>query len=78
MRMIQILSADAATQQQIFDMIEVESANLGVESSVEYVSDPEAYAKVGAGTAPAVVVDGKLRHAGVIADGDVVKDWLID
>jgi predicted thioredoxin/glutaredoxin len=57
-------------------MIEEAAKKLGVEVSVEKVSDMAEIARSGIMSTPGVVIDGKLVHAGGLPKTDAIASWL--
>ncbi|HBZ45219.1 MAG TPA: thioredoxin family protein [Maritimibacter sp.] len=57
-------------------MVKDTAATLGIEISVEKISDPREIAMAGIMSTPGISVDGKLVHAGGLPDAAKLKDWL--
>ena len=57
-------------------MIEAEATRLGVEITVEKVTDHAAIAGHGVMSTPGVVIDGRLVHAGGLPRAEDVARWL--
>lgn len=58
------------------DLIERKAKELGVEITVEKVTDMGAIMGYGVMSTPGVVVDEKLVHAGGVPSADKVSDWI--
>lgn len=58
------------------DMVKAEAARLGIDVSVEKITDCEAIAKFGIVSTPGVVIDGKVVHAGGLPKTDDLQRWL--
>jgi small redox-active disulfide protein 2 len=57
-------------------MVREAAAKLGVDVSVEKVSDPRAIAMAGVMSTPGISIDGKLVHAGGLPDAAKLDAWL--
>jgi len=57
-------------------MIRTEAQKLGIEISVEKVTDYAEIAKFGIVSTPGVVIDGKVVHAGGAPKAEDVAKWL--
>lgn len=57
-------------------MVENTAARIGVEVSVEKVSDPREIAMAGVMSTPGIAVDGQLVHAGGLPDQAKLDGWL--
>ncbi|MAQ38837.1 thioredoxin family protein [Thioclava sediminum] len=58
------------------EMVKEAAAKLGIEVSVEKVTDPRAIAMAGVMSTPGVSVDGKLVHTGGLPDSGKLEGWL--
>ena len=58
-------------------MVRDAAAKLGVEVSLEKITDVAAIARFGVMATPGVVVDGKLVHAGGLPTATAVENWLL-
>jgi small redox-active disulfide protein 2 len=58
------------------EMVKAAAAKLGVEVSVEKVTDPRAIALAGVMSTPGISIDGKLVHAGGLPDRSKLEGWL--
>ncbi len=57
-------------------MVETEAAKLGVQVSIEKVTDYAAIAGYGVVSTPGVVINGKVVHAGGLPKPEEVAAWL--
>lgn len=57
-------------------MVKAAAAKLGVEVTVEKVTDPRAIAMAGVMSTPGISIDGKLVHAGGLPDAAKLDGWL--
>lgn len=57
-------------------MVETEAAKLGVQVSIEKVTDYAAIAGYGVVSTPGIVIDGKVVHAGGLPKPEEVAAWL--
>ncbi len=57
-------------------MVKDGGRRLGVEVSVEKVTDYAAIAGYGIASTPGIVVDGKVVHAGGLPKADDIAKWL--
>lgn len=62
----------AATETMIKDA----AARLGVDVTVEKVTDAKSIAMAGVISTPGIAVDGKLVHAGGLPDAAKLEGWL--
>ncbi len=62
----------ASTEQ----MVKNAAAKLGVEVSVEKITDAKSIAMAGVMSTPGISVDGKLVHAGGLPDAAKLEGWL--
>jgi len=58
------------------DMVKEAAAKLGVEVSVEKVTDPKSIAMAGVMSTPGISIDGKLVHTGGLPDPAKLASWL--
>lgn len=59
-------------------MVRDAASKLGIEVTVEKVSDAKSIAMAGIMSTPGLTVDGKLVHAGGLPDETKVVQWLSD
>ncbi len=57
-------------------MVKETAEKLGVDVSVEKVTDPRAIAMAGVMSTPGIAIDGKLVHSGGLPDGKKLEGWL--
>lgn len=62
----------ATTEQMVKDA----ATKLGVEVSVEKITDAKSIAMAGVMSTPGISVDGKLVHAGGLPDAAKVEAWI--
>ncbi|WP_336972906.1 thioredoxin family protein [Sphingobium aromaticiconvertens] len=76
MKNIKILGAGCKRCQATEDMIRAEAGKLGVDMTIEKVTDYAAMAQFGVMSTPAVVIDGKVVHAGGLPKQEDIGKWL--
>ncbi len=57
-------------------MVQTEADRLGLDVSIEKVTDFAAIAGYGVVSTPGIVIDGKVVHAGGVPKADDVAKWL--
>ncbi len=57
-------------------MVKEAAAKLGVDVTVEKVTDAKSIAMAGVMSTPGISVDGKLVHAGGLPDATKLEGWL--
>jgi len=57
-------------------MVKDAAARLGIETTVEKVTDQREIAMAGVMSTPGITVDGKLVHAGGVPDATKLDSWL--
>ena len=57
-------------------MVKDAASRLGIEATVEKVTDPREIAMAGVMSTPGIAVDGKLVHAGGLPDAAKLEGWL--
>jgi len=57
-------------------MVKDAATRLGIEATVEKVTDPREIAMAGVMSTPGIAVDGKLVHAGGLPDAAKLEGWL--
>lgn len=62
----------ATTEQMVKDA----ATKLGVEVTVEKITDAKSIAMAGVMSTPGISIDGKLVHAGGLPDAAKLEDWL--
>lgn len=58
------------------DMVKAAATALGIEATVEKITDYAEMAKYGIASTPGIVIDGKVVHAGGLPKEDDLKRWL--
>ena len=58
------------------EMVRAAAEKLGLEVSVEKVTDMAEIAKAGVLSTPGIGIEGKLVHAGGLPDAAKLEDWL--
>ncbi len=58
------------------DMVTAEAARLGIDVSVEKVTDYAEIAGYGIASTPGIVIDGRVVHAGGLPKADDIAAWL--
>ena len=76
MKHVKILGSGCARCLATAELVRDQAAKLGMEISLEKVTDYAAIAGFGIASTPGIVIDGKVVHAGGLPkSGDVAK-WL--
>ncbi|HNQ92884.1 MAG TPA: thioredoxin family protein [Alphaproteobacteria bacterium] len=73
---ITVFGRGCATCNNTIQRIEAEAKSLGVPVDVSKVSDDVEIIKAGVMTTPAVMIGGKIVHAGGIPSAEAVRGWL--
>jgi small redox-active disulfide protein 2 len=76
MRDVKVLGSGCKRCQETEQMVRSEAHRLGVEITVEKVTDYAEIAKFGVLSTPGVVIDGKVVHAGGIPKAADLAKWL--
>lgn len=76
MKNIKVLGPGCKRCQATEDMVKVAANALGIEASVEKITDYAEMAKYGIVSTPGIVIDGKVVHAGGVPREDDLKRWL--
>ncbi|CAH0496381.1 thioredoxin family protein [Novosphingobium sp. CECT 9465] len=76
MKDIKVLGPGCKRCQTTEDMVKAAAAALGIEASIEKISDYAEMAKYGIVSTPGIVIDGKVVHAGGLPKEDDLKRWL--
>jgi small redox-active disulfide protein 2 len=77
MKQIKVLGSGCRTCELTARLLEEEAQSLGVEVSVEKVTDMAEIMGYGVMSTPGIVVDGQLVHAGGMPKHDAVRGWLL-
>ncbi len=76
MKDIKVLGPGCKRCQTTEDLVKAAAAALGIEASVEKITDYAEMAKYGIASTPGIVIDGKVVHAGGPPKEDDLKRWL--
>lgn len=76
MKNIKVLGIGCTKCSQTYQMISETAKNLGVEIELEKIEKAPDIVKFGVMTTPAVVVDGKVVHAGGLPKLEQIESWL--
>jgi len=76
MREVKILGPGCKRCQATADMVKTEAEKIGIEVSIEKVTDYGAIAQYGIVSTPGIVIDGKVVHAGGLPKQDAIAGWL--
>lgn len=77
MTTLQILGSGCANCTRLASHVEAAARELGMEFTVEKVTDMQAIARVGVMKTPALVVDGKVKVYGRVPTVDEIKTMLV-
>mgnify|MGYP001000910259 FL=1 len=76
MKEIKVLGPGCKRCQTTEDMVKAAAAALGIDASIEKITDYAEMAKYGIASTPGIVIDGKVVHAGGLPKEDDLKRWL--
>ncbi|WP_062348277.1 thioredoxin family protein [Novosphingobium sp. CCH12-A3] len=76
MKDIKVLGPGCKRCQTTEDMVKRAASALGIEATVEKITDYAEMAKYGIASTPGIVIDGKVVHAGGLPKEDDLKRWL--
>lgn len=76
MKDIKVLGPGCKRCQTTEDMVKAAAVELGLDVSVEKVTDYAEIAKYGIVSTPGIIIDGKVVHAGGLPKEDDLKRWL--
>jgi small redox-active disulfide protein 2 len=76
MKSIKVLGPGCKRCQATEDMVRAEAAKLGIDISVEKVTDYAAIAGYGIVSTPAIVIDEKVVHAGGLPKAEDLARWM--
>lgn len=76
MKDVKVLGPGCSRCETTAQMVRAEAAKLGVEVSIEKVTDYAAIAGYGIASTPGIVVDGKVVHAGGLPKSEDLSRWL--
>ena len=76
MKTVKIYGPGCARCGKTEDMVREAATRLGVDVTVEKITDAKSIAMAGVMSTPGVAVDGKLVHAGGLPDAAKLEGWL--
>lgn len=76
MKDVKILGPGCKRCETAAEMVKAEAAKLGIEVTVEKVTDYAAIAGYGIASTPGIVVEGKVVHAGGLPRQEAIAGWL--
>jgi small redox-active disulfide protein 2 len=76
MKSIKVLGPGCKRCETTAEMVKAEAARLGIEVTVEKVTDYGEIARFGIASTPGIVVDGKVVHAGGLPKAEAITHWL--
>lgn len=76
MKTIKVLGPGCKRCQTTEDMVRAAAGALGLEVAVEKITDYAEIAGYGIASTPAIVVDGKVVHAGGLPKEEDLRRWL--
>jgi len=76
MKDIKVLGPGCKRCQTTEDMVKAAASVLGIEASIDKITDYAEMAKYGIVSTPGIVIDGKVVHAGGLPKEDDLKRWL--
>ncbi len=76
MKVVKVLGPGCKRCATTVDMVRAEATKLGIDVTIEKVTDYAEIAKFGIASTPGVVVDGKVVHAGGLPKADSIGPWL--
>ncbi len=76
MKVIKVLGTGCAKCQTTKALVEEVARELGLEITVDKVEDVAEIVRYGVMSTPAVVVDGKVMHAGGLPEREKIAGWL--
>ncbi len=77
MKEIKVLGSGCRSCELTARLLEEEARSLGVEATVEKVTDMAAIMGYGVLRTPGVVVDGRVVHSGGVPKHQTVREWLL-
>jgi small redox-active disulfide protein 2 len=75
---IQILGTGCAKCRKLTEQVEVAAQALGIDYTIEKVTDLQQIMKFGVMMTPALAVNGRVKVAGRVPDPDTLRNLLID
>jgi len=76
MKDVKVLGPGCKRCETTVQMVRDEAAKLGVDVSVEKVTDYAAIASYGIASTPGIAIDGKVVHAGGLPKPEDLSRWL--
>jgi small redox-active disulfide protein 2 len=76
MKDIKVLGTGCAKCRSTVALVEEVAKQKGIEISLQKIEEPREIVGYGVMSTPAVVIDGKVLHAGGIPARDKVEQWL--
>ncbi len=76
MKDVKILGPGCKRCQTTADMVRAEADRLGIDITLEKVTDYAAIAGYGIAATPGIVVDGRVVHAGGLPKTEDIAGWL--
>jgi small redox-active disulfide protein 2 len=76
MKKVEVLGPGCKRCQMTAEMVQAEAAKLGIDVSIEKVTDYAAIASYGIAATPGIVIDGKVVHAGGLPKPEDLAKWL--
>lgn len=76
MRRIEVMGFDCPACRKTFRLVEETVRELGIEATLEKVSDPVRITAYRALAVPAIAIDGKLMHSGSAPSRKTITTWL--
>lgn len=76
MKDVKVLGPGCKRCEATAEMVKAEAAKLGLEITLEKVTDYAAIAGFGIAATPGIVIDGKVVHAGGLPKAEDVAGWL--
>ena len=76
MKQVKVLGPGCKRCMQTVDLIVAKAREVGVEVTVEKVTDYAEIASFGVISTPGIVIDGKVVHAGGLPRSDDIGKWL--
>lgn len=73
---IKVLGPGCKRCQTAEEMVKAAAEELGLDASVEKVTDYAEIARYGIASTPGIVIDGKVVHAGGLPKEDDLRRWL--
>ncbi|SKA26632.1 thioredoxin family protein [Consotaella salsifontis] len=76
MKQVKVLGSGCKRCQTTEQMVKETAARLGVDITVEKVTDYAEIAKFGIASTPGIIIDGKVVHAGGLPNEAALEGWL--